>query len=323
MNTVEDKHRHHTLPRLYLKGFAESEDRPFVWVYNKGAPFRPGGNKNKNNPARTSIRSASVVLDAYGYSRRDGTFDPNTYENTLEKLEKPSDSILKKIRAGRLPDPQEKWTLTSYIFLTYKRVPRREERVREGWADFVANAPSIQYYRSPEFLSRLVPERRLEVEQVLAEYEKEPSKEFLLKTMVMEWGEAPLYLATMAWRFLVARGNSRFVTGDDPVFTSGLGLKKIAAELTFPISTDITLHASWQPGQERFIDAPESYVRQLNQRTASNCTQLFYYRSEEWVAKIFNRGGYGTFLLDVSGSLRTLWMYRDEEVVLASNPPDE
>lgn len=320
---MEEKHRHHVLPRLYLKGFVEAEDRPFVWIYSKGKPFKPGGNKEKNNPVRTPIRSASVVHDAYGFMRRDGTFDSSTYENELEKLEKPSDIILRKIRARNLIDAQEKWTLTSYIFLTYKRVPQREERIREGWADFVARAPSIRYYRSFEFLSRLTPERRLEVERVLAEYEREPSKEFLLRTMVMEWGEAPLYLATMTWRFLVASGNSRFVTGDDPVFTSGLGLKKVASELTFPIYTDITLHASWQPGREGFFDIPEKYVKQLNQRTASKSLQLFYHRPEEWVAKILNRGSYGIYLLDLSGALQTLWMHRDAEVVLTRNAQHE
>lgn len=99
---MEEKHKHHTLPRLYLKGFAEAEDRPFVWVYSKGKPFQPGGNKEKHDPVRTSIRSASVVHDAYGFLRRDGTFDSNTYENELEKLEKPSDGILSRIRAGNL-----------------------------------------------------------------------------------------------------------------------------------------------------------------------------------------------------------------------------
>lgn len=179
----------------------------------------------------------------------------------------------------------------------------------------MARAPSIQYYRSPEFLSGLPLEKRIEVEQILAEYEKEPPKELLLKTMTMEWGEAPLYLASMVWRFLVADKDSRFVTGDNPVFTSGLGLKKVAAELTFPISSDITLHASWQPGPEGFFVVPEKYVKQLNQRTANNSRQLFYYRSEEWPAKILNRGNYGTYLLDLSGYLQVLWKNRHDEVV--------
>lgn len=316
---MEEKHKHHILPRLYLKGFAESEDRPFVWVYSKGKPFLPGGNKEKHNPVRTTIRSASVVYDAYGFLRRDGTFDSNTYENELEKLEKPSDSILRKIRAGNLIDAEEKWTLTSYILLTHKRVLHREERVREGWADFVAKAPSIQYYRSPEFLSGLPHEKRMEVEQVLVEYEKEPPKELLLKTMVMEWKEAPIYLASMVWRFLVAKGNSHFVTGDNPVFTSGLGLKKVAAELTFPISKNITLHASWQPGPEGFFPVSERYVKQLNQRTATNSRQLFYHRPETWVAKILNRGNYGIHLLDLSGALQDLWENRDDEVFLTED----
>ena len=308
---MEEKHKHHTLPLLYLKGFAEAGDKPFIWLYTKGKPFLPGGNRNKHNPARVTLRSASVVYDAYGYTRRDGALDSTTFENKLEKLEKPSDKVLRKIRARRPLDLQDKWTLTSYILLIHKRGLGREERVRAEWGEFMKG------YLSPEYLLTYPPEKREEVKRILEEeYKNEPPKEILLRTMVMEWGEAPHYLASMNWRFLVADKESRYVTGENPVFTSSLGLKKVAAELTFPLSTEIALHASWQPGHEGYLSAPEEYVQQLNQRIATNSKQLFYHRAEEGVAEMLNQGNFGIRLLDVSGHLEDLWENQHLEVEL-------
>jgi hypothetical protein len=154
------------------------------------------------------------------------------------------------------------------------------------------------------------------VEVGLEEYKDEPPKEILLRTMVTEWDEAPLYLADMSWRFLIADKESRYVTGENPVFTSSLGLKKVAAELTFPISTEIVLHASWQPGQEGYFSAPEEYVQQLNQRVAMNSKQLFYYRADEGIAEMLNQGNFGIRLLDLSGYLEVLWENQHLEIDL-------
>lgn len=55
----------HILPRLYLRGFAVSQDKPFVYVYEKGVKTEP------KIPA--PISKASVIPYAYGYTRRDGT----------------------------------------------------------------------------------------------------------------------------------------------------------------------------------------------------------------------------------------------------------
>lgn len=240
--------------------------------------------------------------------------DPDTYENKLEKLEKPSDPIFHKIRNGVMLDEAEKKTFASYVLLMRKRVPEREELARKNWEQTLATSPTFNTVHSPEFLGRLSDQKRRDVEELIASYESGPPKEILLKTMVLEWGEALRYLRSMRWRFLVARGPSKFFTGDNPVFYTGLGLVKLPAELTFPISTDITLHASWQEGPEGFFEIPEKYVRQLNHRTAGQSDTLFHHRAERWVAHIINKENHPSYLLDVSGTLHLLWRHKHLDV---------
>ena len=311
---MQVKKHHHILPRLYLRGFAARDNASFIWAYTKTKTFKPGGVQVKHNPARIPIAKAAMVPFAYGYTKMDGTFDSDTFENELEKLEKPADPIFKKIRDRIMIDQDEKELFASYLVMMHRRIPELEEKVKKNWADVLASSPEIALLRSPEFLSRLTETRRTELEIALARYESGPIKEVLLNAMITDGGEVLAYLRKMRWRFLVADGPSRFITGDHPVFTSGLGLIKIPAELTFPVSSEVTLHASWQPGSEGFITAPEKYIRQLNHRIAGNSQEVYYSRCEEWVVKILNKRDHPIYLLDVSGNLPLLWRYRDHDV---------
>jgi len=110
---------------------------------------------------------------------------------------------------------------------------------------------------------------------------------------------------------LLARGPSMFISGDRPVAITGLGLMKVLSELTFPISRDIALHASWQPGEEGFFYAPDKWVKQLNQRTATNSSQIFSHIAAEWIVKILNRGNYPIFLLGINNDFEKLFPYKD------------
>jgi hypothetical protein len=308
------KKLHHILPRLYLRGFADELKPSFIWEYTKGRPFSPGRVASRHSPALTPISKASSVPYAYGYMRRDGTFDPDTYENKLEKSEKPSDFILKKIRSRIMVTPSEKEIFASYVYMMHRRVPKEPGEVAKIWAETVKGSRAIAIIKSPKIQDALTTERRAEVAALIADYEAEPQKEVLLRAMTAEASSVMAYLRKMRWRFLVASGPSLFITGDYPVFTSSLGLKKLPAELTFPVSSDVTLHASWQPGPEGFFPVPEEYVRQLNNRTVSRAKVVFHAKSEEWVTTILNKNNHPIFLLDVSGSLSTLWRYRDLDV---------
>jgi hypothetical protein len=311
---MQEKRNHHILPQLYLRGFADLKNTSFIWAYTKGRKFAPGGVQARHNPARIPIAKAAMVPYAYGYTRTDGSFDPDTFENELERLEKPADSVFRKLRDRVMLDAAEKEIFASYVLLMHRRVPKEEQKVREDWEALLKESPEFALLRSPQFLERFTDERRTEIEEVLARYEKGPQKEVLLKAMVSGWNEVLPYLRAMRWRFLVAGGSSKFFTGDHPVFTSSLGLIKLPAELTFPVSKDITLHASWQPGPESFVVVSEAYTRQLNHRTASNSKELFHSRCERWVASVLNKDDHPIYLLDVSGALPLLWQHRTLDV---------
>ena len=126
------KRRHHFVPKLYVKGFIEDKESPFVWVYERGTPYNPG-NKRHHNPCRRPISLVGAEEDHYAFEEKDGTVDFDTYENKLEKLEKPSNPIFEKLRQYNMLTVQEKEIFAAYVRLMYKRVPRRKERFRRSW----------------------------------------------------------------------------------------------------------------------------------------------------------------------------------------------
>ena len=126
------KRNQHFVPKLYLKGFTEADTSPFLWVFTKGKPYNPG-DKGHHNPRKRSVRRVGVERDHYAFRKRDGTVDLDTYEDELEKQEKPSNPVLEKLRRGEMIEDQEKVVFASYVYLMYKRVPKRRERFTKSW----------------------------------------------------------------------------------------------------------------------------------------------------------------------------------------------
>lgn len=81
-------HDHHELPRYYLSGFAEP-GTSFVWVFERGAPYRLGV-KYGNNPRRTGLRKAGLRFDGYVAWHRDGR-QHFEFEREFQKRERPAD----------------------------------------------------------------------------------------------------------------------------------------------------------------------------------------------------------------------------------------
>ena len=104
--------------------------------------------------------------------------------------------------------------------------------------------------------------------------------------------ELPSYVTRMKWRFFIAPAGQGFLAGDNPVFyPKRLGIRNPTAQVSFPISTEIALVASWTENhKEGFFPAPSQVVKEINRRTASFATKaLFFCRSEDWVQRLLDK----------------------------------
>jgi hypothetical protein len=252
------KKRHHFLPKLYLKGFADKAHDPHVWMYERGIQYCPSRSGDGRNPQRLPVSRAGMIENLYAYEK-DGTIEYDKIENELEKLEKPHDNIIRKIRAKDSITQEEKETFARYIDLMMKRVPSGLQ-----WSSELATK-SLDLLK-PELEKQLVgdwderrrsdgasaEEIRSELDVLLAglstafqDYEKLIPYEVLLLGLLRPVSPVGEFISQMTWQFLVAPASAGFVTSDNPVVMDKImGIASPQAEVIFPVSTEVALVAS-------------------------------------------------------------------------------
>ena len=102
-------------------------------------------------------------------------------------------------------------------------------------------------------------------------------------------------LNTMVWTFYVASAASAFLTSDNPVFIPDkFGLGNRVSELSFPLSTQVALVASWNTSlRQGLIDAKPQIVREINRRTIHAAWRNVYSpHNENWVLGILGKSNY-------------------------------
>ena len=301
------KRKHHKVPRYYLKGFVEKEGEPFIWVYRKGLQFRPGRVRYKYNPYRDSINFVGSETDYYASTSSDGVIDYDTYENMLEKLEKPADPIIEKIRNRQPITTDDKTVFAAYIVMMLKRVERRRQKAVAMWPSILEHyESSMDLIPAIDALERNTPsndvatlkrleEVRKEIDRIIAEYKTNsssvPSK-ILHDSMVAPDSKLLPVISQMKWQFLIAPEGSKFLTSDSPVFFfESIGLNKPQSEITFPISSYVALASFGRSGfREGFITTTTHVVSEINRRTAHAATAEVYHASAaSWIVDVLKK----------------------------------
>jgi hypothetical protein len=280
------KRHHHTLPRLYLKGFVETKSQAFIWEYTKGKPFNPG-----HNPRRKSIGRPCATKDYYAYRHDTGDVDFDVIENLLEDFEKPANSVFEKIRSLQWITEEEKATFSFYVIQMHRRVPRYRE-------ELAGLLPEAAASLEPEVRRRFcLPDSKETTEFFNGIFEriKTPKYETRVHLDVLGNTRSSLLidvLRAMKWRFFVAPPNHKFLTADDPVFYfQSLGLLRPNSEVSFPISTEVALVASnAEIVREGFFPAPSQVVKELNRRTASRAAhRAYFWQPEQWIVSLLEK----------------------------------
>ena len=298
---TQSKMYHHYIPRDYLRGFAQSSKSPFVWVYERGRPYHPG-HKRHHNPRRRPVSKAGGEEAHYSFQRRDGSVDADTYENQLEKLEKPVTPVLRKLRGNKMIAGPEKEVLASYLALMFKRVPTRKDRLEEYWPTIHADVSSeleaeisrLEADIDVSDTTRLedIALLRDEVQQELALYEGEAPVEGEISRQAIVLPSPlglPTILAAMTWQFLVAPAGHGFITSDDPVFFTGV--RSGYGEGSLPIATDVAVVMCSYPMSEGFFTVSPEVVMEINQRTAMRARrEVYFHAAERWVVDMLEEG---------------------------------
>lgn len=295
------KHNHHVLPKLYLKGFVIKQDEPFIWVYKRSEPYNPGSKrynhngKSSNNPYFETVTNAGAEWDFFADPQKDGAKDVETFENILESLEKPADTIFKKLRAHQAITQVEKCIFSQYVILMQTRVWSGRERIKKQLPEtLVSYEPPKEFFEEINFKD--TPELRARWKEAADNLAMQPDFHINIHNRVAAVAPDSFRvqaLQRMTWTFYVAPKSYSFFTGDDPVFIPKFGFGWNNSELSFPISTDVALIASWNKSMtEGFEEAKPQIVKEINRRTIGQASKIYFSQNPDWVVTMLNKGCY-------------------------------
>ncbi len=269
----------HYVPQYYLKGFTEPHAPAFIWVYDKVTA----------RIFRTNVKNVAHETDYY----------PDDVEQYLaNSIEGPAQSVIDKIRQHEPLTPHDKARLAAYMVVMLKRVPRSRQRRRERSPVVIASVfgsveEQLADLLAEEPANEVLLRRREEVIQLRAKYEAEVPREIDYQLLPPETSPRLLaVLQEMTWHYWTYDKEPAFLTSDNPVFYfEGLGIGQKDSEVSFPISSQVVLWATWRKDyRETYTHIREPILKEINRRTASAATRYVYFaREEPWVMKLLNR----------------------------------
>lgn len=273
---------YHYVPRKYLEGFSDPERPGFVWQYDK-------------KERRFSQTPASIRRVA----QQRGFYDEDVERELNELVESPGNQAIDKLRSNLPITDEERLNLAIYIATMVHRVPRHRERAKEiapkALSEVVSKLKSqiLAVAEEQRLDDSIIAKRLAEVDAADERCRETPPPE-IIRQLRAPWPSEPIVglILAMTWRFVSTEGPTYFITSDNPAFFfECYGLGSPESELTFPLSGNLALLGSWQPGADlRLLPARQQLVKEANRRLASAATRFLFYRErKEWVATIANK----------------------------------
>lgn len=267
----------HYIPKYYLKGFCDSSTENYIWVYEK------------NNPQVFKRNIDSVASE-------NGRWPLEIEEFLANKVEQPTNFIIDRIRNEEEINQEDKDTLSKYMTAMLQRVPsglQRAKAIAPTVLDEVFNKleNDIHYLIEKHPSKKNSLQKRLEeIPSLKLKYRNEFPVEIWHKLITPDSLPGVMtILPTMSWIFLKSDNKQAFLTSDNPFFFfEELGINK--SDITFPITSDITLWATWNSNSDRrYKRASKSQIKEINKRTVSKATKYIYYSEEnKWVVRLMN-----------------------------------
>jgi hypothetical protein len=271
---------HHYVPQKYLRGFAEKRNPNAIWMYDKKL-------RQFTNPGIKSVAQES------------GFYSNDVEQQLNELVEKPANKVFDKLRNQERITETDRIHLGIYIATMLKRVPKRRTEayslIPSVFEKTVTKVRTqIQEWGQITQNKEVTERKLLELEAAEKNLQNEVP-DFLVEQIRQPWASEEWISAicTMTWRIARSPASDFFITSDNPAyFFKAYGLATPKSELTFPLSTDLALFASWQGEQNAiiYIQARPAVAREANKRLMSGAERfVFSHRKEDWIAKISDK----------------------------------
>lgn len=265
---------HHFLPQEYLRQFAVDGDPERIWMLDKS-------------------ERAFKLLPIKSVAQAPGFYFDEDECALNEQVEVPSHQPLRKLRDGQDVTKDERGIVAKYLQALLIRVPKSRAHRRDV---LTRELPTMVAKVEEELWGsgRVSEQYREQVTAVIDRWRPDDPEDLpdggLRELTERQWilPEVVEQLRQMTWRVIRSDNKNAFLTSDNPFhYSEGLGLAH--AEVSVPLSSTVSLHASHQgqPETTLFIPAEPWLAREINRRTASGADRfLFFHRGDRWVERL-------------------------------------
>jgi hypothetical protein len=284
--TQKKKKHHHYLPEFYLKRFIDPNNKPYVWVYEKGG----------RRIRKASANDIAVQKHYYSFTTVEGERDTCSFENLFAKTEEHTAPIFAKIEAQQdLTDEDRSWFAT-FLAFTLTRVPNYRENVERLIGETIREiliSSAVDPKRFESMVRRFEEKTEVKIGIPLKDYRKLildgqyeviPSAAISLELVLLAEKLVPIFW-NMKWIFIRATPDYKFVTSDNPLSRydpepspppfNGVALASKTVQVTFPISRELALLASWK-GREGHIRGHNSQIKEITRRTIMSASRFVF-----------------------------------------------
>ena len=249
------KKKHHYVPIFYLAGFTDPNSEPYLWVYEKGIL-----------DVRKSLPKNEACENYYhAFKTKEGR-DTDTVENWLDKAETAVSPLILKLCRHEPLEEDERRFFSFFLGLMMVRVPNYRRNVDRTFAGIVKKIilmdasykqgfeAGVKKYEE-KFGESMGNSEELRQFALSGQYDIKVNPELSLKIFLENAFDLGRIFNAMTWTFVEATDDYKFVTSDNPLhyYNSnqkpnsfyGRGLLMNDAEVTFPITRDLGLLATW------------------------------------------------------------------------------
>lgn len=275
--------RQHTVPRTYLRGFADPKSRlrAFDRITQRVLPI--------------GVSDATVVNHIYDVPSNVEGLDSQAIENYLAQSEGAATSPIEKVRSGRgIVEPEDRQPLVEFLALQMTRTTRIWEEVHQlgdwygkVWLEGISREGVRERFRD----AGIEPSDH-DVEEVMkfaGNLDKyrivPPDGSFLL--MFLAAYERILPFLAGGWNWLVVRSGRPFLTSDHPVvmigdsFNGGLGVAN-ADEIWLPVGRHHAVVLSRDDSLPGIIlNVPPAHAKRVCQRIALESTRWLFWHPKD------------------------------------------
>ncbi len=283
------KKRHHYIPQFYLKGFTDSKNEPYIWIYDK---------EHNGRIIKSTAKDIAVKKHYFTFMTQDQEKDSETVENLLAVIETEAAAVFRKIHAGETITDIDKSTFAVFVASMMLRVPNFRNNVQSSLSQVMkklfimmasnkeAFEKSVREYEQESGETFTMPIEKLrQIQLDQNKYDVIVDSQYALGMSLAMVKEMASILGAMEWTFLKATTEHKYICSDNPLFYCdlsndprslyGVGLMSKNIEVTIPLSRDVAAFGNWKRGRG-YIQANNAAVKDINRRTVSAALRFVF-----------------------------------------------